>query len=56
MRIGENPCPKCGAQIMDPFGMGRVIHDVARCDPRALWEKFGEEMREAPSVPPVVKS
>ena len=24
-------CPACGAQVFDPFGMGVVIHDVARC-------------------------
>ena len=24
-------CPACGAQVFDPFGMGIVIHDVARC-------------------------
>lgn len=23
-------CPGCGAQVFDPFGMGVVIHDVAR--------------------------
>ena len=21
-------CPKCGCQVLDPFGMGRVIHDI----------------------------
>ncbi len=25
-------CPVCGAQVFDPFGMGVVIHDVARCE------------------------
>lgn len=24
--------PVCGAQVFDPFGMGVVIHDVARCE------------------------
>lgn len=24
-------CPACGAQVFDPFVMGVVIHDVARC-------------------------
>jgi hypothetical protein len=21
-------CPKCGCQVYDPFGFGKVIHDV----------------------------
>jgi len=33
-RPGEAFCPKCGAGIYDPFGLGRVMHDVASC--RAL--------------------
>jgi hypothetical protein len=24
-------CPQCGLQVFDPFGFGRVIHDVAKC-------------------------
>lgn len=25
------PCPKCGCQTRDPFGSGKVIHDVGSC-------------------------
>ena len=25
------PCPKFGSQILDPFGQGKVIHDVLKC-------------------------
>ncbi len=30
-RPGETFCPHCGAGVCDPFGLGRVIHDVAAC-------------------------
>lgn len=30
-RPGEQFCPKCGAGIYDPFGMGRLMHDVDSC-------------------------
>lgn len=29
-------CPKCGAQIYDPFGMDKVVHDVAECNGKYL--------------------
>jgi primosomal protein N' len=29
-------CPICKAQIFDPFGQGKLIHDVNEC--RDLWE------------------
>ena len=28
---GGGACPKCGAQVRDPFGGRLVIHDVAGC-------------------------
>jgi hypothetical protein len=28
---GGKACPKCGAQVRDPFGGRLVIHDVAGC-------------------------
>ena len=24
-------CPRCGCQLLDPFGLGRRVHDVAAC-------------------------
>lgn len=24
-------CPRCRAQVFDPFGLGRVVHDIAAC-------------------------
>jgi hypothetical protein len=24
-------CPKCGAQILDPFGSGEIIHNIDEC-------------------------
>lgn len=27
----EQFCPKCGAGIFDPFGMGQRIHNVTLC-------------------------
>lgn len=28
---GGEACPKCGAQLRDPFGGRLVMHDVASC-------------------------
>jgi hypothetical protein len=30
-RPSERFCPKCGAGIYDPFGWGRLVHDVKSC-------------------------
>jgi hypothetical protein len=24
-------CPKCGIMVKDPFGMGKIIHDIENC-------------------------
>jgi len=24
-------CPKCGCQVLDPFGWNKTIHDVKKC-------------------------
>jgi len=31
-------CPKCGSQLRDPFGLGKLVHDVAEC--RGFTDKF----------------
>ena len=28
---GRNACKHCGCQTKDPFGMGKVVHDVVAC-------------------------
>ena len=27
-----NTCPHCGKPMLDPYGLGNVIHDVERCE------------------------
>jgi hypothetical protein len=39
---GGEACPKCGAQVRDPFGGRVVVHDVAGCGGLTLSNTYSE--------------
>jgi len=43
-------CPHCGAQIMDPFGLGIPIHDVPACAGVVIYDYSTGDDSEAAST------